>query len=228
MSEDTEQFYAPFDPQIPERAESARTLGDEACLTTEIMQHWDAHLHYQGSMKETNQKAREVRQRLGKLLFHLKQVLAKPGRDGRWSSFLKEHGIPRATADRLVARHQRSLDPNANRLSEATSEPTAEQVQKAFNSVWPRLRRVLVTPSSIYQFVLALVSACKDPCLELRDEGILVLKPKAECAILPQCVDAPPETESGVEGAGASAPVEASSPTKHPIAYCGDAFLECL
>jgi hypothetical protein len=100
MSEDTEQFYAPFDPQIPERAESARTSEDEACLTVEILQYWDIHLHYLGSMKETNQKAREVRQHLGKLLFHLKQVIAKPGRDGRWPSFLKEHGIfpaPRRT-----------------------------------------------------------------------------------------------------------------------------------
>ena len=82
----------------------------------EILQYWDAHLHYQGSMKETNQKAREVRQHLGKLLFHLKQVLAKPGRLGQWSSFLKEHRIPRATADRLVTRYQHSLDPDANRL----------------------------------------------------------------------------------------------------------------
>ena len=228
MSEDTEQFCAPFDPQIPERAESARTLEDEACLTVEILQYWDIHLHYHGSMKETNQKAREVRQHLGKLLFHLKQVLAKPGRDGRWSSFLKEHGIPRATADRLVARHQRSLDPDANRLNEATSEPTKEGVQKVFTSLWPRLRRVLVNPGSIYQFVLALASACKDSCFEDRDNGILVLKPKAESTNAPHVVDVGPETESSARGAGANVSLAESLPTKHPIAYCEDAFLECL
>lgn len=97
-------------------------------------------------MKETNQKAREIRQHLGRLLFHLKQVLANPGRDGKWSSFLKERKIPRATADRLVTRHQQSLDPDANRLSESIPEPTEEEVQKVFSSVWPRLRRVLTTP----------------------------------------------------------------------------------
>jgi hypothetical protein len=219
MSEDTEQSYAPFDPHIPERAESARTSEDEACLTVEILQYWDIHLHYLGSMKETNQKAREVRQHLGKLLFHLKQVLAKPGRDGRWSSFLREHGIPRATADRLVARHQRSLDPNANRISEATSEPTAEQVQKVFNSVWPRLRRVLVTPSSIYQFVLALASACKDPCLELREEGILVLRPTADVTNSQQHVDTAAED---AEAVFANVPAARALPAKHPIAFTED------
>jgi hypothetical protein len=84
-----------------------------------------------------------------------------------------EHSIPRATADRLVARHQRSLNPDANRLNEATSEPAEEGVQKVFSSLWPRLRRVLVNPGSIYQFVLALASACKDSCFEVRDNGIL-------------------------------------------------------
>jgi hypothetical protein len=219
MSEDTEQFYVPFNPQIPERAEPARTLEDEACLSTEIMQYWDIHMHCQGSLRETNQKAREVREHLGRLLFQLKQVLAQPGRNGRWSSFLKERGIPRATADRLVVRHQRSLDPDANRLSEATSEPTAEQVHKVFNSVWPRLRRVLVTPSSIYQFVLALASACKDPCLELREEGILVPRPTADVTNSQQHVDTAAEDAKVVP---ANVPAVRPSPAKDPIAFTED------
>jgi ribosomal protein L17 len=228
MLEDTEQFHAPLESLIPECTESASTLEDKACLTVEILQYWDVHLHYQGSIKETSQKAREVRQHLGKLLFHLKQVLAKPGRDGRWSSFLKEHSIPRATADRLVVRHQRSLDPDANRLNEAISEPTAEQVEKLFNSVWPRLRRVLVTPGSIYQFVLAVASASNNPCFEVREEGILARKPGTESANSSPRIDAAPETDSGSESVVANAPAAASSATKHPIAYCDDAFVECL
>ena len=83
MSEISEQFCNSITAQVAESTESATALEGEVRLTTEIMQYWDIHLHYLGSMKETNQKAREVRQRLGKLLFHLKQVLAKPGRDDR-------------------------------------------------------------------------------------------------------------------------------------------------
>ena len=219
MSEISEQFCNSITAEVAESTESATALEDEVCLTTEIMQCWDIHMHYQGLLRGTNRKAREVREHLGRLLFQLKQVLAKPGRDGRWSSFLKEHDIPRATADRLVTRHQRSLDPNANRLSEATSESTAEQVQNVFNSVWPRLRRVLVTSSSIYQFVLALASACKDPCLELRDEGILVLRPTANATNSPRNVETAAEDAEVVP---ANVPAARPLPAKDPIAFTED------
>jgi hypothetical protein len=129
---------------------------------------------------------------------------------------------------RLVARHQRSLDPDANRLNEATSEPTEEGVQKVFTSLWPRRRRLLVNPGSIYQFVLALASACKDSCFEVRDHGILVLKPKAASTNSPHLVDVGPEAESSAKGAGANVSLAESLPTKHPIAYCEDPFLDCL
>ena len=148
----------------------------------EILQYWDAHLHYQGSMKETNQKAREVRQHLGKLLFHLKQVLAKPGRDGRWSSFLKERKIPRATADRLVARHQRSLDPDGNRLTEATSEPTEEEIQRLLAKVLPKLRRVLRTPASAYRVVDLLSGSFEGLERRVTEEGFVVLRPAQHIA----------------------------------------------
>jgi hypothetical protein len=65
----------------------------------------------------------------------MKELLAKPGRDGQWSGFLRERNIPRATGDRLVARHQRSLNPDANRLSEPVSEPTEEEVQIGWDAV---------------------------------------------------------------------------------------------
>jgi hypothetical protein len=44
-----------------------------------------------------------------------------PGRGGQWSGFLRDRGIPRATADRLAIRYQESLNPDANRISEAKS-----------------------------------------------------------------------------------------------------------
>ena len=79
----------------------------------------------------------------------MKQILAKPGRGGQWSSFLVERQIPRATADRLVARHLRSLDPNANCVTEDVSEPTEEEVQRLFTSVWPKLHRTLRSRQSV-------------------------------------------------------------------------------
>jgi hypothetical protein len=82
----------------------------------------------------------------------------RPGRDGQWSGFLRERGIPHATADKLVLRHQRLLNSEVNCASESTSEPTDEEVRKLFNSLWPKLHRVLRTPSSFYHFVSLLTS----------------------------------------------------------------------
>jgi hypothetical protein len=91
----------------------------------------------------------------------MKQILAKPGRGGQWSSFLVERQIPRATADRLVARHLRSLDPNANCATEELAEPTDDDVQKLFNAVWPKLRRTLRSRQSVDLFVSLLSAHCE-------------------------------------------------------------------
>lgn len=145
-------------------------------------------------------------------------MLAKPGRAGKWSAFLQERKIPRATADRLVARHQQTLNPDANRLSGSIPEPTAEQVQKLFNAVWPKLRRTLTTPGSVYQFVSALASACASACFEAKEDGILVINPGCGGSDSPQCDDPQPEAHSGQEVAFAPPPEDAAAPSKHPIA----------
>jgi hypothetical protein len=93
----------------------------------------------------------------------MKQVLAKQGRGGQWSSFLMERGIPRATADRLAARHLRSLNPNANCVTEELSEPSDEDVRRLFASVWPKLRRTLRSQQSVLLFVDLLTSIANIP-----------------------------------------------------------------
>jgi hypothetical protein len=160
-----------------ETSEATRALEDEAFLTVEILQLWDIHLYYQGLIKETDQKARALRHSLGKLLYHMKQVLVKPGRIGGWSSFLKERKIPRATADRLVIRYQESLNRDANRLNEANSAATEEEIQTLFNSMRPKLRRVLRMPQSLYRFI-DLLTASYGTYRRVTDDGILILKPQ--------------------------------------------------
>lgn len=88
----------------------------------------------------------------------MKKLLAKPGCDGQWSGFLREHQIPRASADRLVGRHLRSLDPSANCVTEELSEPTDEDVQKLFVAVWPMLRRTLRSRQRVDLFVSLLTA----------------------------------------------------------------------
>jgi hypothetical protein len=157
----------------PETMESYDALGEA------ITNLWVAHANAKITARATKDELRVLRAKLGEQLSEMKQILAKPGRGGQWSSFLMERGIPRATADRLVARHQRSLNPDANLLTEPVSEPTEEEVQKLFMAVWPKLRRTLRSRQSVDLFVHLLTSHCE--CGELTDQEIP--------AVMPACGD---------------------------------------
>jgi hypothetical protein len=155
----------------PETAKFQKDLGDE------IAGLWSAHLNAKNAARATNKELRAIRAMLGEQLCRMKDVLAKPGRDGQWSGFLREHRIPRATADRLVACHERFLNPDANRPIEADSEPTEDEVKKIFTSVWRKLRRTLRSRQSLLLFIDLLTSQFK--FYEATDREILVLAPPA-------------------------------------------------
>ena len=179
MLETIEQIHSPVlsplsvpeipQPEIPSQAESV--------LTDQIVQLWQVHRDYQSSIKNETQKFRSLRDELARHLSEMKQVLARPGRLGQWSSFLKEHKIPRGTADRLVQKYERTLNPHPNCLTEQLPEPTEEEIQKLFFEVFPKLRRVLRTPQSVYSFVDLLTRACGGTGRRVTDEGILVVEP---------------------------------------------------
>lgn len=135
------------------------TTEHESGMGDQIATLWSAHVNAKRSAKSTNEELRAIRAKLGRQLHEMKSFLAKPGRGGQWSSFLEQRNIPRATADRLVARHQMSLDPDANRLTEPVCEPTEAEVQKLFTHMWPKLRRTLRSQQSVELFVHLLTSS---------------------------------------------------------------------
>jgi hypothetical protein len=136
----------------PETVKSHHELGEA------ITNLWSMHVNAKNAARATKGELRAIRAKLGEQLLEMKTLLASPGRDGQWSGFLRERQIPRATADRLVAGHQRSLNPDPNRLSEPVSEPTKEEVQRLFIAVWPKLRRTLRSQQSVLLFVDLLIS----------------------------------------------------------------------
>lgn len=148
----------------------------EQRLTTDINELWSWHVRAQNTVVTTKEELKLIRQRLGERLHRMKQLLARPGRGGQWSSFLQEHGISRTTADRLVAGHERLLAPESNCPNGAIPAPTAKDIEELFKSIRPKLARVLTTRESVYGFVLCLISRASLPH-ERRDEGILLLHP---------------------------------------------------
>jgi hypothetical protein len=168
---------------------------------------WVAHANAKIAARATNEELRALRGKLGEQLSEMKRLLAKPGCDGQWSGFLRERNIPRATADRLVARHQRSIDPNANCATEDVSEPTDADVQKLFIAVWPKIRRTLRSRQSVDLFVRLLTSQFES--CQVTDQEISVATPATEIpdlpsldgdsSVPPQSYDAlPPEIDQGV------------------------------
>jgi hypothetical protein len=139
----------------PETMEAHNDLGEA------ITNLWVAHANAKIAARATSEELRALRAKLGEQLCRMKEVLARPGCDGQWSGFLREHNIPRATADRLVTRHLRSLNPDVNCLTEPVSEPTDEEVQRLFVAVWPKLRRTLKSQQSVLLFVDLLTSHFK-------------------------------------------------------------------
>jgi hypothetical protein len=102
---------------------------------------------------------------------------------------------------------QRSLDPSANCATEDVSEPTDEDVQKLFTSVWPKLHRTLRSRQSVDLFVRLLTSQFES--CQVTDQEISVATPATEIpdllsldgdsSVQPQSYDAlPPETDQGV------------------------------
>ncbi|PYV52240.1 MAG: hypothetical protein DMG98_24510 [Acidobacteria bacterium] len=185
----------PTQPSEPQTPEPECPAPDEAVLTAEITELWRLHADYAASVRDQSQNLRSLRAELAEKLAQMKQVLAQPGRLGKWSGWLKEKGIPRATADRLVTKYERSLSPDPNCLTESISEPTEAEIQSLLDKIAPKLRRVLRTPASAYRLLELLVSALT---LDRKDteEGFVVLRPAQESVV----VDSVP-AESPVESA---------------------------
>ena len=114
----------------------------------------------------------------------MKQLLARPGRSGEWSGWLKKRGISRATADRLVLKFERSLHPELNCLNESITEPTEAEIQSLFDKIAPKLRRVLRTPTSAYRFLVLLASSFEGIDRGVTEDGILILKPALKTAVV--------------------------------------------
>jgi hypothetical protein len=167
-------------PPATMQSQNDEKLGDEIAVL------WAAHLNAKNAARATKEELRTIRAKLGGQLHEMKKMLAAPGRGGQWSSFLRERGIPRASADRLVGHYEQLINPDANRPSEAISEPTEEDVQKLFTSVWPKLQRTLRSRQSLLLFVDLLTSQFNSRLAT--DRGILALTPPAT-AICPASSD---------------------------------------
>jgi hypothetical protein len=100
----------------------------EGRIAHDIESMWIAHHSMHSTVGEYRQELRLLGKTLGEALYNMKVLLAKPGRNGKWSEFLRERKIPRTSGDRLVNAYERSLHPAASRTHGAIPCPTPEEV----------------------------------------------------------------------------------------------------
>jgi hypothetical protein len=141
----------------PERTE---VFESENKLTVRITTLWSDQAKKNSSLKCSRSELIRVREELGEHLHALKSLFATSGRNSRWAGFLREAGIPLASADRYVARHRKSLEPApVNLLNDEVSTPSPEEVTALVKKLTPKLTSFLTTQTSVAQFMQELAAA---------------------------------------------------------------------
>jgi hypothetical protein len=185
-----------MDAQIVEGdqiAEVAGTWSAEAQVDAEITRLWSAQQDQAATARRTREELKAVKLTLAERLHQMKMLLVQTGRGGRWASYLREHGIPRATADRYVQKHELALmPPEPKRLSEAISKPTDDDVQRLFQKLLPQMRRVLVTQNAAFTFVVEMIHGLPGLDGDVLDEGAIVFRPREDSESAKSLQNGPP------------------------------------
>jgi hypothetical protein len=135
---------------------------EEVALVKEIAQIWGSVQSRTCAIRRSREERAAFQADLERELYGFKARLVCSGRSGKWSAFLRDIDIPRATADRYVQRWELK-QVGENRPNESISPPTAEEMNRMVNKIKPRLLRVLTTAAAVEQFMTALGAALQVP-----------------------------------------------------------------
>ena len=153
-------------------------------LTQEITTLWSDHVRLSTDRKTTAKELRQIRARLAERLHEMKSLLCRPdrGRASQWRGWLRQQGIPRSTADRLVARYDETLCRHSESMpSGAPSEPVPLTVEELAKGVWQRVGKILSTDELVVRFI-GCIAEISGVGHEQRDEGLLIFKPAPKAA----------------------------------------------
>ena len=173
-------------------------LQDQAFLTAQITYLWTVRECHATAISKDRKGMRSVDASLGQMLYSMKSLLARPGRGGNWSPWLKERGIARATADRLALRFARSRN-LIEKSAHEQIEPTESEIGKLFTAIWQRCEPKLPTAHSRYEFIRCWIVRSGLGC-QYRPDGVLVFDPAHTIPEKPEAVVSPQKTPRDVAG----------------------------
>jgi hypothetical protein len=148
-------------PGLPTSAgEIQLTLSpDEQLVANQVQKLWDQHEAGKVKHKKSQASLKQIRIELAERLCELKAVHCRAGRSGLFSATLKTLGIPRSTANRLVAVHENAAKteegncPNGTTTGEPTCEEAAKKVRQLAVTTWSRLKGHVPTFDLLTEFI---------------------------------------------------------------------------
>jgi hypothetical protein len=185
MEEETLDGFTVVDSPLPYAA-NGRYVSEEY-LTEQIDSLWANRQAYSSAIKAQQTEMRGFEKTMGEMLFTMKVILSRPGRGGGWSSWLKQRGIPRASADRMVQRYATGLPTHDQSPHESISEPTDELILKLFTRLWPRIQKTLTTNASIFRF-LGCIATASGIAHDWREDGLFIFHPDVRASWIPEPV----------------------------------------
>jgi hypothetical protein len=154
------------EPIAVSEAFSLVTLEDskaEQVMVTNIVSLWNSLERKSSSAQiskksvaDTKEDIAETKRALCVQLSAFKKLLAKVGRNGRWSQFLKEENMSKTTADRYVKWFDKMMEPTKLVPDELS---TSANISQLVTSIAARILRTLNTATSITRFLEGLTDA---------------------------------------------------------------------
>lgn len=191
--EDSIATQAPSAEEFPMYAHYRNDqLENEGFVENEIDQLWLVHQCCSTAVKSEQTRQRAVGNTLGQLLYRMKAILSTPGRGGKWSKWLRERQISRASGDRWVQRYVDFFHLSSESTHEAIPEPSEAQINALFASVWPRCEKTLTTPRSRFDFLRCFFFR-SGLVYDFNERGILLYEPGFEPQ-RPEVVASEPQT----------------------------------
>jgi hypothetical protein len=130
--------------------------GNDGYLSGEIISQWFQRKSLQREMAGLQADLSRKDGVLSGLLYEQKKRLSRIGRNGGWSRWLKQHRIPRATADRLAMEHVEFFGLQHELPQRERPEPLEGNISQAAYRTSDRLEQMLKSPRSKMIFLSCL------------------------------------------------------------------------
>jgi hypothetical protein len=130
--------------------------GNDDCLSGEIIFQWFNRKSLQREMSGQQAELSRIDGILSGLMYEQKKRLSRLGRNGAWCGWLRQHGIPRSTADRLTMEHAEFFGLQNELPHREQVEPLEGRISQAAYRVSGRHDQMLPSPRSRMLFVRCL------------------------------------------------------------------------